>query len=134
MIELTPALLKQINQRFAGVDSMLVVGNIPAPGFDAPLTGPCSGSDVLQTEFEKRFDLGLIIEPKPTEVPVIARLRDVGCRRVLLLPGSETWPDNDLRGLGFLPVESLDSHTAFLYDSDLLNQPREWNNSDKYRW
>ena len=143
MIELTPALLAQIDERFPGSNSLLVVGDIEAPAFDVGLTGPCTGSEVLETDFQQRFDLGLVIEPEPSDVAVIARLRDVACRRVLLLPGSTSWPDNDLRGLGFQRVESLDSHATFLHDSDLLNQPREWNNArhwanpenfDKYRW
>lgn len=143
MIELTPALLAQIDRRFAGTGSLLVVGDIPDPDFDASITGPCSWSDVPQLDFQQRFDLGLVIEPTPSDVPAIARLRDIGCRRVLLLATPDAWPDNELRGLGFQPVESLDSNAAFLFDSDLLNQPREWNNArhwanpenfDKYRW
>lgn len=143
MIELTPALLSEIDERFPGSGGLLVVGDVPAPEFDAALTGPCTGRDVLEADFHQRFDLGLVIEPALSDVAVIARLRDIACRRVFLLPGTQAWSDNDLRGLGFQPVEALDSHAAFLHDSDLLNQPREWNNAkhwanpenfDKYRW
>lgn len=136
-------MLAQIDERFPGSSSLLVVGDLPDQQSGVSLTGPCTGSEVLQTDFQQRFDLGLVIEPAPSDVAVIARLRDIACRRVLLLPGAQTWSDNDLRGLGFQPIESLDSHAAFLHDSDLLNQPREWNNAkhwanpenfDKYRW
>ena len=143
MIELTPALLTAIGKRFPSVSSLIVVGQIPVPGSDAALAGPFTGDDVLQLDFQQRFDLGLVVEPGPSDVPAIARLRDIGCSRVLLLSGQQTWPVNQLRGLGFQPVEPLGSHAAFLYDSDLLNRPREWNNAkhwanpenfDKYRW
>lgn len=143
MLELTPALLEQLERRFPGTGSLLVVGDVPPPQFDTSFSGPRPARDVLELDFQERFDFGLFIGPTADDIPAIARLRDIGCRRVLLLVEADEWTENDLRGLGFLPTEPLESHDAFLYDSDLLNQPREWNNArhwanpenfDKYRW
>ena len=142
-IELTPALLSEIERRFPDAGDLLVVGDVPAPESAGSLTGPFSADEILKHEFTERVGLGVMLEPKPSDVPAIARLRDIGCRRVLLLTGPELCCENELRGLGFLPVDALGPHAAFVHDGDLLNQPREWNNSkhwanpenfDKYRW
>ena len=143
MTAITTEFLAQLSERLPGCDSILVVGSGSVPEGDAALKGPVPFSSVLQLEFKTRFDLGLVFDPTPQHAPAISRLRDLGCRRVLILGDDEVWRTNELRALGFMPIDPFDDRSAFIYDSDLLNQPREWNNSkhwanpenfDKYRW
>ncbi len=143
MTEIEPELLDLVTERLPGCDRVLVVGPVAVPEGHAILTGPAPFSSVLELDFETRYDLALVFDPAPNHAPAISRLRDLGCRRVLILGHDPAWTTNDLRALGFLPVDAYGDRSAFLHDSDLLNQPREWNNSkhwanpenfDKYRW
>ncbi len=140
---LSSEFLARLAERLPGCKEILVVGSVSIPEDASALAGPVSFSDVLELEFETRFDLGLVFDPAPQHATAISRLRDLGCQRVLILSGGAEWTANAMRALGFLPVESYDARSAFLYDSDVQNQPREWNNArhwanpenfDKYRW
>lgn len=82
--------------------------------------------------------------PRPEAEHILARLRDVHSRRVLLLLDDHRWSADALRALGFLEKAADRAGTrVFLYDADEYNQPREWNNPthwanpdnfSKYRW
>ena len=140
---LSSGVLARLAERLPDCKEILVVGAVSVPEDSPALTGPVSFSGVMELEIATRFDLGLVLDPALEHAAAISRLRDVGCQRVLILSGGSEWTANDMRALGFLPVEPFDARPAYLYDSDLQNQPREWNNSrhwanpenfDKYRW
>lgn len=144
MATLTPELLSRINERLPDCRSILVVGSVAVRDVSSALTGPVPIEEVLGLEFHERFDLGLVFGPSQNDAAAVSRLRDLGCRRVLIMMAEEAWSTNELRALGFQPIGALDNQwQAFLYDSDLLNQPRDWNNPSnwanpenfgKYRW
>lgn len=75
---------------------------------------------------------------------LLSRLRDVHCERVLLIDTGSKWSPDELRSLGYLHIEhpSVDG-PCYVFDPDLFNEPREWNNAgnwanpenfQKYRW
>lgn len=106
-----------------------------------------SGPDELPRSL--RVEVGVVVAPldfmsRRSAEQLLSRLRDVHCDKVLLLDTHGGWSPADLRSLGFLEVKrpSIDGR-CYLFDSDMFNQPREWNNpSDwanpenfrKYRW
>jgi hypothetical protein len=68
----------------------------------------------------------------------------VHCEKVLLLDTGAAWSPDELRSLGYLEVKCAQAGgRCYLFDPDVFDQPREWNNpSDwanpenfrKYRW
>jgi hypothetical protein len=75
---------------------------------------------------------------------LLSRLRDVHCERVLLIDTGSKWSPDRLRSLGFLDTEypSVEG-SCYVFDPDLFNEPREWNNARnwanpenfrRYRW
>ncbi len=75
---------------------------------------------------------------------LLARLRDVHARRVVVWLETDCWSNADLRALGYLNKKRPSGDgRLFVYDPDLFNEPREWNNASdwanpenfgKYRW
>ncbi len=96
-----------------------------------------------------RVDLAIVMTPlrhlsqRDTE-QLLSRLRDVHCKKVLLLDTGARWSPDELRALGYLEVTAPQTDgRCYLFDPDLFNQPREWNNPSnwanpenfrKYRW
>ena len=130
--------------------SLLIVGaaDIKVPHADIikayeALAGPDDLPKAL------RVTLGVVVSPldfmaRRSAEQLLSRLRDVHCKKVVLVDTNGGWTPEELRPLGYLEVEQ---HTAglrcYLFDPDAFNQPREWNNpSDwanpenfrKYRW
>lgn len=96
-----------------------------------------------------RTQLGIVVTPldympHTNAEQLLSRLRDVHCEKVLLVDEGSGWNPDALRSLGYLGVErSPGSARCYLFDPDMFNQEREWNNpSDwanphnfrKYRW
>lgn len=94
-------------------------------------------------------DLGIVIDQvedmsRAEATHLLSRLRDVLCRRVLLVLRDDRWPRTELLALGFLEVEkSAGDRRFYLFDPALFNEPRDWNNPsnwsnpenfDRYRW
>ena len=75
---------------------------------------------------------------------LLSRLRDVHCEKVLLLDPGSAWTPQELRSLGYVEIECDRAEgPCYLFDPDLFNEPREWNNASnwanpdnfrKYRW
>ena len=107
------------------------------------LTGP---GDLPQT---LRAQLGIVVAPleympHTNAIQLLSRLRDVHCKRVLLVDTGSGFSTDALRSLGYLELRgpSIDGR-CYMFDPDVFNEPREWNNpSDwanpenfrKYRW
>lgn len=83
---------------------------------------------IMKFEVEEKLELGFAIEPAADDVAALSRMRDLLCRRVLL--STSQWQPNDLRALGFIALE--DNEAMFIYDPDLIEQPREWNNASNW--
>lgn len=99
-----------------------------------------------------RYDLGIVINQlehmtQKNGEQVLARLRDVLCRKILVDSGSANWAKSSLLALGFLPSPPPDGwqrgEQLYQYDIDRYNPPREWNtpagwahpeNYGKFRW
>lgn len=98
-----------------------------------------------------RADLAVVIDqiesmPRDEAAYLLCRLRDVLCRRVLLVvrDEDERWPGAELLALGFLELKRTAGDRRFyLFDPALFNEPRDWNNAsnwanpenfDRYRW
>jgi hypothetical protein len=96
-----------------------------------------------------RAQLGIVVAPldympRKNAEQLLSRLRDVHCDKVLLVDTGSAWNPGTLRSLGYLEVKhpSIDG-CCYMFDPDIFNQPREWNNSSdwanpenfrKYRW
>ena len=93
--------------------------------------------------------LGIVVTPldfmtRRRAEQLLSRLRDVHCKKVLLVDTSDEWKPEELRPLGYLEAgQSSTDVRCYLYDPDAFNQPREWNNPTdwanpenfrKYRW
>lgn len=75
---------------------------------------------------------------------LLSRLRDVHSEKVLLLDTGNEWTADELRSLGYLELDHPPAGArCYLFDPDLFNEPREWNNASdwanpenfrKYRW
>jgi hypothetical protein len=106
-----------------------------------------SGPDDLPQSL--KAELGIVVAPldfmpSSNAEQLLSRLRDVHCYRVLLLDTEGHWTPETLRPLGYLEVECPSvAGRCYLYDPEVFNQLREWNNSSdwanpenfqKYRW
>ncbi|MEM8684211.1 MAG: DUF6231 family protein [Pseudomonadota bacterium] len=120
----------QIDQLLAQLErkpeSLLILGAVGEASARESVVGAFSLQEALTIDANVRADLGLVFGAAPDDVSRIARLRDVHCRRVLLV-ADDPWTDNELLALGFqrLPFEGL---RVFLCDPD-LTPLREWNNA-----
>ncbi len=110
-------------------ESLLILGAIGEASARDSVVGAFSLQEALSIDPALRADLGVIIDAGPEHVSSIARLRDVHCRRVLLLANKD-WTDNELLGLGFQRVD-FDGARAYLCDPD-LTPLREWNNAENW--
>ncbi len=101
---------------------------------------------------ELRVDTGLVVEQlehldSRAGAHLLSRLRDVHCKRVFLLlrSGNTGWSRDTLLAMGFTqqrPDAGLGAE-LYLYEPEVFNPPREWNNARdwanpenfrKYRW
>lgn len=96
-----------------------------------------------------KVQLGIVRAPLDLMAPkeaeqLLSRLRDVHCEKVLLIDTGSRWSPDKLRSLGYLDTgyPSVEA-VCYVFDPDLFNQPREWNNARnwanpenfrKYRW
>jgi hypothetical protein len=96
-----------------------------------------------------RAQLGIVVTPleympRSKAEQLLSRLRDVHCEKVLLLDTESGWSPDILRSLGYLEVKRPSARgRCYMFDPDIFNQPREWNNSTdwanpenfrRYRW
>ena len=130
--------------------SMVTIGNAEFGDSRPPAVKTyetVSGPDDLPQDL--RAELGIVVAPldfmpRAGAEQLLARLRDVHCDKVLLLDAGNHWTPETLRPLGYLETECPSvAGRCYLYDPDVFNQPREWNNSSdwanpgnfrKYRW
>jgi len=146
-----PALLLELVESLRDGGALLVVGDTELPGgADGAIVhlGPITGPDALDPSL--RADTGVVVDASATlnnrnGRALLARLRDVHCRRVLLLTDASAWRADELRAIGFLPGPAPAGLDAALYrhEPGEFNPPREWNNAehwahpenfDRYRW
>ena len=137
-----------------GVDapnaSLVTIGLAEA---DMPEVGSVEAYEVISAPGDLphalRAQLGIVVAQldhiqHATADQLLSRLRDVHCERVVFLDTASVWSPDVLRSLGYLELKrpSIDGR-CYLYDPDLFNQPRDWNNSSdwanpenfgKYRW
>ena len=123
-------------------ESLLILGAIgPAPAH-GHVVGVFSLEDELPDE-GVRAELAVVSGASSRHTALLSRLRDVYCRKVVLLNAAEDWSTNELRALGFQPQSVAGFERVFFYDPDLDKPPRDWNNAsnwanpenfDKYRW
>ena len=136
-------------------ETLLVVG-LPPDVEHAAVTclGRLASADELPPEL--RVDTGLVVEQLEHLAPragahLLSRLRDVHCKRVFLLlrnrlSNDDTrWGRDTLLAMGFTqqqPDVALGAE-LYLYEPEVFNPPREWNNARdwanpenfrKYRW
>ena len=152
MNELGPTIasILQELQIDAANTSLVAIGvaesDVPAFGAVEFCEAPAGPDDLPHT---LRTQFGIVVAPlgqmqRATAEQLLSRLRDVHCERVVLLDTESTWNADVLRSLGYLELKrpSIDGR-CYLYDPDLLNQPRAWNNPSywanpenfgKYRW
>lgn len=130
--------------------SVLTIG---LPDAGSPDTGAVyayetvSGPGDLPQNLRAHF--GIVVAPldympRNKAEQLLARLRDVHCNKVLLVDTESAWSTDVLRSLGYLEIErSSVEGRCYLFDPEIFNQPREWNNSSdwanpgnfrKYRW
>jgi hypothetical protein len=96
-----------------------------------------------------RVQLGIVRAPlsfmaRKDAEQLLSRLRDVHCETVLLMDPGGSWPQEELRSLGYLEIGCpSEEGPCYVFDPDLFNEPREWNNAShwanpenfkKYRW
>ena len=96
-----------------------------------------------------RVQLGIVRAPldfmaRKDAEQLLSRLRDVHCKTVLLMDPGGAWPQEELRSLGYLEIGCpSEEGPCYVFDPDLFNEPREWNNAShwanpenfsKYRW
>ncbi len=112
--------------------SLLITGDVELLDESEKVTVACPLETVMDLSSAEKADLGVAVNPEPRHRHAIARLRDMHCRRVLLLLGPSTWSTNDLLAMGFIPLGEATGQLAFLHDLDLINQPREWNNASNW--
>ncbi len=135
---------KELDRLLASLDrkpeSLLILGAIGEAPARESVVGVFSLQDALSIDDAVRADLGVVIDAGPEHVSSLARLRDIHCKRVLLL-ARDSWSINDLLGLGFQRIPADRPH-VFICDPD-LTPPRDWNNAsnwahpenfDKQRW
>ncbi|MEM9401919.1 MAG: DUF6231 family protein [Pseudomonadota bacterium] len=119
-------LLAQLNPK---PESLLILGATGRASTRNSVVGAFSIREFNDTDSTLRADLGVIVGGTPDDVSIIARLRDLHCRRVVLLAAGE-WRENDLLGLGFQRIE-FDAAKAYLCDPN-LTPLREWNNAEHW--
>jgi hypothetical protein len=146
--ELTP-ILDELGVDLCGLD-VLFLGT-PAPEFqDAANVHYLEDVKcVADLDSELRAHVGIVagqLETMEHEdgVNLLARLRDVHCVKVLLLVSGGDWTRDELLVLGYHETKHLSSNRrCYLYDAEISNQPRDWNNPGnwanpenfrKYRW
>jgi len=141
---MTPDQLKRLSDSLPENATVLLCGIDTAlwPSQDA-VVAQFDVGQALSLPGDTRADIGIVLGATPAQQSVLARLRDVHCKRVILLTnGATDWSANQLRGLGFLEMNEADI-SYWLYDPALSNPPREWNspthwanpeNFDRYRW
>ena len=138
----------------AADETLLVVG-LPQDVERAAVTclGRLASADEISPEL--RVDTGLVVEQlehldSRAGAHLLSRLRDVHCKRVFLLlrngkSGNTDWSRDTLLAMGFTqqrPDARLGAE-LYLYEPEVFNPPREWNNARdwanpenfrKYRW
>ena len=122
---------------------------------DVPLTAPHMPAGPRSLEGLGRFDAGLVtgllgrLDHRPGQ-EVIGLLRNLHCARLAVVLEPEAlargWTREDLLALEFLPAASPSTSggtEVFVYDIDLYNRERDWNNArhwanpenfEKFRW
>ena len=143
--------------------SLLVLGEIPETLCEAitdvlgevAVTAPDLTAGRGSLDGLGRFDAGLVtgllghLDHKPG-MEIIGLLRNLHCARlaVVLEPAAldRGWARTDLLALEFLPAappEAQATSEVFVYDIDLYNRQRDWNNArnwanpqnfEKFRW
>jgi hypothetical protein len=121
---------------FAGVDA-------DALATDNPVVAVVDVDDLAGLASDVRADVAIVVAARKDHEAGLARLRDVHCDRILLVPAVEAgWTPTELRSLGFIEFRS-EGETLWLFDPAKSNPPREWNNPrnwanpenfDKFRW
>ena len=139
----------------AAGETLLVVG-MPADVEHVAVTclGRLASADEVPAEL--RVDTGLVAEQLEyldarAGAHLLSRLRDVHCKRVFLLlrnglgNGNTRWSRDALLAMGFTQQQPDEVFGAelYLYEPEVFNPPREWNNARdwanpenfrKYRW
>ena len=81
-----------------------------------------------------RVELGIVVAPldympRKRAEQLLSRLRDVHCKKVLLVDIGSGWSPDVLRSLGYLEVKcSSVAARCYLCDPEYFKQPREWTN------
>jgi hypothetical protein len=142
-------ILDELGLDLRGLD-VLSLG-VPAPAF-------ADGTNVKFLDYVKcvadldtdlRAHVGVVVGQLETMahedgVNLLSRLRDVHCKKVLLLVDGEEWTRVELLALGYQEVKRPPSGgRCYLCDAEFFDQPRDWNNATnwanpenfrKYRW
>lgn len=122
--------------------SLLILGAEESASTMDCVAGIFSFSDAAELPDRTMADLGILLSPGTEQTAVIAKARDILCRRVILLEPKPDWTTQALLALGFQRLAG-DVETAYLYSPETSNPPREWNNArhwanpenfDRYRW
>lgn len=130
-------------EALAGDAALLVIGDEAPRGRDCdrlPADATISDLDGLGS-----YDLGIVTELAAADEALLGRLRDLHTRRLVVTGDAAALFDaRRMLALGFEQHPSPEAPgSAYLYDRDSYNRPREWNspehwanpeNFDKYRW
>lgn len=149
-MESLPDILERLRIPAAG-ETLLVVGVEQPPGMeDGAVT--CLGrlGSAGDIPPELRVDTALVIDQLEhldtrAGAHLLSKLRDVHCKRVFLVVPDACWSQPALLALGFTRRQADKALGAelYLYEPEVFNPPREWNNARdwanpenfrKYRW
>ena len=145
-----PDILKSLGIPAAG-ETLLVVG-VTAPSGSERGAVTCLGrlGSAGDIPPELRVDTGLVVDQlehldSHSGAHLLSRLRDVHCKRVFLVVPDSCWTQSALLALGFTrrQADVMPGAELYLYEPEIFNPPREWNNARdwanpenfrKYRW
>ena len=149
-METLPDILQNLGIPATG-ETLLVAGATAPPGMQhgavTCLGRLASAGDVPP---ELRVDTGLVVDQLEhldtrAGAHLLSKLRDVHCKRVFLVVPEACWSQPALLALGFVRQQAdvTPGATLYLYEPEISNPPREWNNARnwanpenfrKYRW
>lgn len=104
--------------------------------FVGEMTETSPGADVFSFKsiakndrLELRRELGVCVDPGREHVHVLARLRDVHCKRILIFQTGTVFTSSELLALGFQKIATEKDCTIYLHSAEVTDRPREWNNA-----